>query len=477
MKNKFRGMRFKQGSYSSLLTIIVIAIVIIINMAAAKMPTRYAKLDVSDLKLYSIGEQTTELLVGLDKDVDIYLLCQNGNEDDILVQMLERYESGSNHITVTTIDPVANPAFAKQYTEETIYENSLLVVSDDAYRYISYEDMYTYEANYETYSYDMTGYDGEGLLTSAIAYVTSDSLPKMYILTGHNEAEISAEVTARLEKNNMTTEELSLLTLEAVPEDCDVLLINSPLNDLAIEEVNMIISYLDNGGNVIALSDFMEEPLANYDKLLEHYGISRVEGMVIEGDSYYHYPNYPYYVVPDMQTHTITTQMISDDRYLLLPSTQGLEIGEAPRANVEVNELLVTSDAAYSKVNVATATTVEKEDGDIDGPFVLGVAATEEHIVGEETKLAKLVYVTTGGVLNDSMNNAVSGGNYDFFMNVITWMNDETVSVSIEAKSLSYDYLSVTAGEANFWGIFMIGLVPIAILVCGVVVWVRRRRR
>ncbi len=469
--------RFKQGAYSSALTIIVIAIVVIINLAAAKIPTKYAKLDVSDLKLYSIGEQTTQLLTELDKDVDIYLLCQSGNEDDVLVQMLERYESASGHITVKTIDPVANPAFAKQYTEETVYENSLVVVSDTAYRYISYEDMYTYELNYETYSYDTTGYDGEGLLTSAISYVTSDSLPKMYILTGHNEAEISTEVTSRLTKKNMTTESLSLLTKESVPEDCDVLLINSPINDLSEEEVNRIIAYLDQGGNVIALSDYTQEPLTNYDKLLEHYGISRVEGLVVEGDSYYHYPNYPYYVVPDLQTHTITTQMRSDDRLVLLPSTQGLEIGEAPRANVEVNELFVTSDTAYSKVNIATAETIDKEDGDIDGPFVLGIAATEEHIVNEETKLARLVYVTTGGVLNDSMNNAVAGGNYDFFMNVLTWMNDETVSVSIEAKSVAYDYLSVTAGEANFWGVFMIGLVPVAILVCGIVVWIRRRRR
>ena len=49
------------------------------------------------------------------------------------------------------------------------------------------------------------------------------------------------------------------------------------------------------------------------------------------------------------------------------------------------------------------------------------------------------------------MNTVVSGGNYDFFMNSISWMSKEASSVSIAEKSLTYSALMVSAGSANMW--------------------------
>lgn len=43
--------------------------------------------------------------------------------------------------------------------------------------------------DYSTYSYSYS-FDGEGLITSAIAYVVSDDLPQLYVLEGHGEAEL-----------------------------------------------------------------------------------------------------------------------------------------------------------------------------------------------------------------------------------------------------------------------------------------------
>lgn len=575
MKQQFKGKRFKQGSYSSVLIVIVIAIIIIINMVAAQLPAQYAKLDITENKLYSIGDQTTELLKSLSTDVNIYLICQEGKEDDTIMQMLDRYKGASSHVHVSQKDPVVNPSFAKQYTDETVSDNSLIVVSGDAYKYIPYSDLYVSEIDYSSYSYHTTGYDGEGQLTSAIAYVTSDDLPKMYILQGHNEQAVTSSLSTRISKENITTETLSLLTMESVPEDCDILLINAPENDLSADEAQKVMDYLDNGGKVFMVSNYTGTEMPNYDSILEHYGLSRVDGIVLEGDANYYYPNVPNYLIPSLESHTITSPLKSANRFVILPSAQGITIGDAPRDGVTVSELIGTSDSAYSKVNVADVQTLEKEKDDIDGPFALAVAVSEtisgsgentdetsgetvdssetaggetvdspeaatgetsgesvgetsgeavdnpetaagetsggtgdetvnspESATGEtsgessdgasgsddadsagtdsaetETKEAQLVYVTTSGLLNDSMDSAVSGGNYDFFMNAISWMSGETTSVSIDAKSLSYDYLVTTAGSANMWGIFLIAIVPAAVLITGVVVWVRRRKR
>ncbi len=481
MKQQFKGKQFRQGSYSSILIVIVIAIIVVINLAASRMPSQYAKLDITENKLYSIGDQTLDLLNGLNQDVEIYYICQTGNEDDYISRMLGLYEDSSSHIHVTQIDPVVSPQFAAQYTDETVSDNSIVVTCGDAYKYIAYSDMYTTEIDYSTYSYETTGFDGEGQVTSAIDYVTSDSLPKMYILEGHNEVELSSTLKERISRENIETESLSLLTMESVPDDCDILLINSPQNDLSEAEAQMIIDYLDQGGKVYMISTYTENELTNVNLILNHYGLSRVDGIVVEGNANYYYPRYPSYILPAYESHTITSSLSSNNRYVLLPSAQGIRIGDTPRDSITVDELLTTSDEAYSKVNVTNNTTIEKEDGDIDGPFAVAVAVSETIEADEsdagETKEAQLVYVTTAGLLDDTINSVVADGNYDFFMNGISWMSGETSTVSIPEKSLTYTSLMVNAGSANMWGILLIAVLPLAILGIGVAVWIRRRRR
>ena len=103
MKEQFKGKQFKQGSYSSVLIVIVIAIIVVINMAASQLPSQYAKLDITDNKLYSIGEQTKTLLGSLNKDVEIYFICQDGKEDENITRMLDLYKDTSSHEQLRTL--------------------------------------------------------------------------------------------------------------------------------------------------------------------------------------------------------------------------------------------------------------------------------------------------------------------------------------------------------------------------------------
>lgn len=81
-------------------------------------------------------------------------------------------------------NPDVYPTFAAQYTDETVYNNSLVVEWGSKSRYIAYDDIYLQEVDYTTYSY-ATSFDGEGAITSAIDYVVSEELPQLYVLEGH----------------------------------------------------------------------------------------------------------------------------------------------------------------------------------------------------------------------------------------------------------------------------------------------------
>ena len=59
----------RNGSYSTLLIVIFVAIVVVINMIVGKLPSKYTQIDISDQQLYSIGDETKKVLNNLDKDV------------------------------------------------------------------------------------------------------------------------------------------------------------------------------------------------------------------------------------------------------------------------------------------------------------------------------------------------------------------------------------------------------------------------
>ena len=265
------------------LSVIFVVIIVVVNLIVDAFPSTYTELDVSDQKLFSIGDQTKDFLKELDKDVTIYQIVESGSEDEAVSKLLKKYEEASDHIKVETKDPVVNPKFTSEYTDEEVSSNSLIIVCGDRSKVVDYNNIYESSIDYNTYSYTTSGFDGEGQITSAISYVTSENLPVLYTLDGHGEKSLDSTLQEDIEKANIEIKSLNLLTEESVPEDADCLMINSPSSDISEEERDAIIEYLENGGKAMIFSDYTEEPMDNFDAVLENYGVERVDGIVIEG--------------------------------------------------------------------------------------------------------------------------------------------------------------------------------------------------
>ena len=181
----------QHGSYSMGAITIFIAIIVVLNLVLQEVPSKYREIDLSTQKLYSIGDQTKKVLKKLDKDVEIYYIAQSGSESSDIQKLLEKYEEGSDHIKVEQKDPAVNPKFVSQYTSDGVSNNSVIVVCGDKNKVIDNNSLYETTVNYQTYSNEVTGFDGEGQITSAINYVPSDSMPVRYTLVGHDEATMS----------------------------------------------------------------------------------------------------------------------------------------------------------------------------------------------------------------------------------------------------------------------------------------------
>ena len=462
-KNAMRG-----GAYSVVITAVVLAILVAVNVFFSALPASSTEYDISASKLYSVASNTRSVVSALTEDVTIYWIVQAGEEDAVIEKLLDRYESLSDHITVEKRNPDVYPTFAEQYTDGTVYNNSLVVECGDRSRYISNTDIYLTDASLYSYSYS-TSFDGEGAITSAIDYVTNPDQPVVYTLTGHGEEDLPATFADSLEKENITVEELSLLNTDEIPEDAACLIVYAPQSDISEAERILLEDYVAGGGKLLVMAGPVEDAdLTNFYALLEPYGITAAEGIVVEGDREHYAFSTPAILMPDLADSDITTPLVEEGYYVILPLAVGLEMGENT-TGATVTSLLTTSDAAFSKPDGYDMTSYEKEDGDLDGPFALAVNAAYSN--GGE-----LIWVSSSAYLDDMYNAYSSGANVNFTMNALSQLIGESEAMSIRAKSLNYNYLTISDSVSGLLQVLMIGVIPLAFLGAGITVVVRRRR-
>lgn len=475
-RNKGNKKMLKHGSYSIAMTALMIAIVVILNLVIQEIPSKYREFDLSSQKLYTIGEQTEKILKNLKKDVNLYYIAQDGTESNDIEKLLEKYEEGSKHIKVEKKDPAVYPKFASQYTSEQLSNNSIIVECGEKNKVVDYQDMYETTVNYQTYSQQVTGFDGEGQLTSAINYVVSEDMPVLYTLTGHDELSMSESMKETIQKSNIEIRDLNLLTEEAVPEDTECLFIFSPKTDIAEDEAKKIISYLENGGKAIILSDYTEIEMPNFNSLLENYGVQPENGIILEGDQDHYIAQNQYYLLPNIESHEINSNLSSKSKYVLTALSPGIKSLENVRDTIKIDSILTTSDSAYQKTDLENMETTEKEDGDLEGPFPLAVSITED--LGDDKK-TQIVYFASSAIFNDQMNATVSGANYELLSSSLSWLcgTEEDSSISIPSKSYDMTTLMVPSSDASFWSIFVTAVVPVTILLVGFGIWLKRRKQ
>ena len=471
IKASFTSRKFRGGAYATTISAIVIIMVIVVNIIVTQLGL---KVDVSNEGMYTITDVTKDYVNNIKDDITIYYLVQSGNEDDKFTEIVNKYPGLSKHIKVEFKDPILYPNFAKQYVDDTISDNSVLVVNETNGRakYVDNSDMLVTEIDYQTYQSNVTGIDVEGQITSAIQYVTTDDLPLMYMVQGHGETEIGTTLASALAKVNVKTDTLSTLTVESIPEDCSILLINAPQNDYSSDEVTMIKDYLSKGGDAIILADYRSSSLENFNSLLNYYGVSLVPGIVLEGSQGYYMGQYVNNLVPKLGYHDITSTLSNNKTSVVVPTATGIQTLDSARSTIEITPLMTTSDSAYSKIDI-NSSSVDKEDGDIDGPFSLGVAIDEKYNDVE----TKLVVYGSSFMLDESMVSYSSIGNLDLFLNSVNYVADAPDALAVRTVSVEQKYLTMNAAQVNFWAVLIVAVIPVLILACGGYVCIRRRKR
>lgn len=451
-----------------------VAVAIVANLVVKELPKTWTSIDVTSTKLYSLTDDTKDYVKSLSQDVTIYVLASEKSADTILSETLQRYEDLSDYIHVEYKDPSSNPTFYQQYTDSAPSQNSLIVAGSARARVVDYSDIYEYSYDYTNYSSSVDGYDAEGQITSALEYVTRDSseLPVIYEIEGHGENTLSGGFKEAIEKANLSISKLTLLKEDAIPEDAAAIVINGPSSDFSEDDAKKVTDYLNKGGKALIVCNFQYQDLPNFQTILAAYGVTRVEGIVMENDPSYYYSGTPYYLLPEVKSGSYTSSV--GRKYVFVPYCEGYSYPETSE-DVTYTPLLMTTDQAVSKVDTSNVTTSKLEEGDIAGPFAVALAV--EKTVDDDT--TKLVVLGSAEMLTDNADKIVSGGNTALFTDILGQLaeNEELSSSVIPVKEYTLGTITVTSIVTLIGGLAVSVLVPLILIAIGIVIWAVRRKK
>lgn len=461
----FKNAKSRYGSYAALLTAVVLAVLLVINLLASQIPLR---LDLTRNKLYSLSEQSYEVLKDLDKDVKITALYETGKEAFSVQEILFKYQAASDNISVDFIDPIRFPQVVEKYGKggQTLKMGSIIVESGDRFKVILPDDMIAQYGGY--LGEEMSDYLViEEKITSSIMNVASDESYIIYALQKHGEESLKVMGLEKyLQNENYEVRDLDLLTEEAVPEDASAVLVMAPQVDLHPEEDQRIRDYLDNGGRAIFLMNPTIGVPPLFNELFKTYGVQVTDEVAYEESGSHALTSNPIAILPDMSDHEIVSPIKNKGVRVLIPGAKGIQTLDTKRRSVEVFPLLQTSNKAYG-------VKMDGSKGSMKGPINVAVAISDKKY-GQGITETRIVLISNKDFVESSTisKNAV---NLDFFMNSVNWLQDRKESLSIRVKSVESAVLRIDAFNAYLFAGIVVIVIPLAMLIAGFVVWLKRR--
>ena len=467
IKKLFQSNDSKRGSYTLAMTSIVIAIVIVFNMIVNLIPENKRQFDISSTNIYEISSKSKKIINNVDHDVTFYVLAEKSNTDKRIKTFINKYASLSDKIHIKWIDPVLHPSALTKYGTE---ENNIVISCKKTNRTttVSFDDILVSSASYYSTSSSASSFDGDGQLTSALNYVTSNKEYKAYYTSGHGESSLSSEVTSLLTKSRISASDLLLMTATSIPDDCDLLIIDGATSDFTKDEVKLLSSYLKKGGKVVTLLAQTNKSMKNLYSLLKDYGLTVQSGYIADTERSYQ-GNY-YYLIPNLSVSGDMASGISSNSVMMINS-KGMTQSTPVRDSISTDAFMTTSSNGY-------AVTEKKQT---QGTYVVGATSTESVKVKNSkgkkvTKESRLTVFGSNMLIDEQITSSFSSlENLTLFTNSVTASLDNADNVSISPKSLEVSYNTIA--HPGPFSILVVFVIPVGLIVGGFIVWFRRRRR
>lgn len=472
--------RLAHGGYATLATLIALSLLVLLALSLDALDAcAYLRLDLSPDSLSDLGEQTRLTLETLSEDIHFYTIYKTGTATSLRAlqeETLARYIALSPHILVENIDPALEPhrVAALNPSGEAVGEGAVFVANSGGTRVLRVrEGDFLYNRTLEGKVYAL--FCGETRFTGAILNLTSADIPRVQCLTGHGETPRAAISTVEMQLRALGFEVDEADLNNGAPQAGTALFVLAPKTDLTDAEVHTLKAWLDAGGRMLIAygADTPQEKLQNFATLLDLYGLGFESGYVVESASRPDaFVDLPERVKPGVLPHPITENLTER---LILPAACAVRVPD-PRPGVETESLLLSSDRAYRKTDIAGNLHVFEPE-DVSGRQTLALAATGAGGM-RVVQLASVSMLmdeseTTGGnLLNAS-------ANLEWVAACAQWLlGREEIIASADLKVIPTNLVTFASErEKQLVSYAIVCAIPGVILLIGCAVTLKRRRR
>lgn len=485
VKLNLNNRRFKYGSLATAISVVFIAVVILVNVIASVLTSRFPiNIDLTRENAFQLSQASVDYIRNLDTDVEIVVLTDKSTFSQVtgsyqmyfqqVQSIIEQYGQYSGRITVEYVDIIKNPAFYGQYPDMDLSDSDILVRSDRKVRKVNLFDMFEFSPQTGA----VTGSKAEQLLTPAVMGVVSTDNVVVDLLTGHNEKNLDA-FNDLLTQNNYELITQNLVTEEINP-DADILLIAAPMRDFDDASLKKLDAFLNNGNrygkNLLYFADQDQPALPMLEAFLAEWGVQVGDGLVFETDSAkvysYGLNNFAAveYVNEDYAAFMGTKQLTS-----VVPFPRPLQVLFDAKIGITTATLLQFSSTAGVKPSDA-ADNWQPQQSDL-GTIPALVLATNTTYDGMTPLRSNVAVCSSTYAVNEIILSNPSFNNSNYFINMLNTMTERKDVIAIESKDMSSPDMGLSAFSAILIGvIFTVGF-PLVTMVIAVVVWLRRRHR
>lgn len=367
-----------------------------------------------------------------------------------------RYQRLKKNVTLTFIDPSAQPQKVRDYN---INSSGELVVE--------------YQGRRENLRAST-----EPVITTALQRLAYSGEQWVVFIEGHGERSIvDAQSQAAISKfaetlrgKGLKLQQLNLARTPKIPDNASVVVLASPASQLLPGEVTLINEYVQKGGNLLWLAD--PDYPTGAAELAKTLGITWQNGYAIFPDYQVIGTGHPgFYAATDYPPNPVTQGL---EQITLFPLVRSLLAD--PKSGWDAKPLLRTNEMSWLATGDISSGVVKKSDKDIPGPLNIGMTLTRD-VKGADGKSHPQRAVLIGDA--DFLANAYVSqlGNQQLGLNVVQWLasRDAQLNIDIPKAPDTSLYLPAWAVIALAGGFVVV--LPLGLIGFGVGRWIIRRRK
>ncbi len=478
---------------TSTLIIIIVGTVFVSLYYIAKVHLKWEK-DLST-KLFSLSKQSKDAIKALKSPLNIIVLSEKEGIEDNTRELLKAYQDEKKEmIEIKYRPPFRYPELFDRYKipKDPRGLGAIVIEKQNSkpphYLSLLRQDLYELVPSRGR---PREIFKGENKITENILLLQETKKLIIYNSQGHGEKSFEntdrngySQLKNSLLRENYQIKKISLLTEKKVPEDCDLLIIASPIQPFGPKEIEAVKSYLKKGGKALILMDpEVQKVKPGLNKLLAEWSIKSDHSIILDPKAtavldrtgrVFQVGLYGY--------HQIIKELSNKNLRILFYLARPFWIDtDKQRSNVTITPLIFSSELGWGERDPLNPRLDKNkpDPSDLKGP-VNYVLAVEEKL--DKDKKIRLVLIGDSDFLTNEMTKGITstlgyyGNAKDLFMNSMSWLTNQEKKITIRPKEVKRRTLDLIGNRKTMIWVVSLLILPFSIVGIGLFVYSKKKK-